>query len=270
MKRIETIEELKSIQLNNLLAFHQFCETNHIKYSLAAGSLIGAVRHNGFIPWDDDIDVYLLREDFNKLIALFPEMYAGKYIFVSMERNKNWNRAYGILYDSRTLKIEETRDQFQGMGVAIDIFPIDDVPDDFSQWSRYNKTRMFLRNVFIMKRLTLSSNRSLLKNLFILFSRVLLLPFSYRFLARSMNRYSQLNNEKGYSHVYENCLGVYNSKNAWQKKDFDTVIDTSFEGHIVKIMSGYDDYLTTVYGDYMQLPPIEKRVTHHAFEAWLK
>lgn len=270
MNKIETIEELKSIQLDNLLAFHRFCESNDIKYSLAAGSLIGAVRHKGFIPWDDDIDVYLLREDYNKLVRLFPNLYDEKYVFVSMERSNKWNRAYGILYDNRTIKKEDTLDQFPDMGVAIDVFPIDDVPDDFTEWSRYNKKRMFLRDVFVMKRLTLSRNRSFYKNLVILLSRFALLPFSCRFLSEKMDRYSQLHNGKGYSHVYENCLGVYNSKNAWLKKDFDNVEDAEFEGRLVKVMSGYDDYLTTVYGNYMQLPPIEKRVTHHAFEAWWK
>ena len=270
MKRIETIEELKNIQLNSLLAFHQFCEENDIKYSVAAGSLIGVVRHKGFIPWDDDIDVYLLREDYNKLISSFPVVYHGRYVFVSLERNHEWNRAYGILYDNKTIKKEDTRDVFPDMGVAIDVFPIDDVPDDISEWNRFNKKRMFLRDIFMIKRLTLSRNRSLLKNLFILVSRVLLLPFSFGFLARSMNRYSQLHNRKGYSHVYENCLGVYNTKNAWLKKDLETVNDAIFEGHNVKIMSGYDDYLSTIYGDYMQLPPAEKRVTNHSFIAFWK
>lgn len=270
MKRIETIEELKNIQLSSLLAFHKFCDENDIKYSLAAGSLIGAIRHKGFIPWDDDIDVYLLREDYNKLISLFPKLYDGIYVFVSMERNKDWNRAYGILYDNRTIKIEDTRDQFKEMGVAIDIFPIDDVPDDYLEWTNYNKKRMLLRNIFVMKRLTISSNRSMLKNLIVLFSQLLLLPFSYKFLAEMMNKYSQKNNGKGYAHLYENCLGVYNSKNAWLKKDFDSMIDTEFEGHCVKIMSGFDDYLTTVYGNYMQLPPMDKRITHHAYKVWWK
>ena len=270
MRRIESVEELKTIQLNTLLSLHQFCEENDIKYSLAAGSLIGAIRHKGFIPWDDDIDVYMLREDFNKLISSFPEVYKNRYVFVSMERNNDWNRAYGVMYDNNTIKEENSTDQFNGMGIAIDIFPIDEVPDDFEEWTRYNKKRMFLRNIFVMKRLTISRNRSLLKNIFIFFSRIALFPLSYRKLAEKLNRYSQMHNGKGYTHVYENCLGVYNSKNAWLKKDFDNVQDAIFEGHIVKVMSGYDDYLSTIYGDYMQLPPVEKRVTHHSFNAWWK
>ena len=75
MRKIETVEELKKIQLEIFLSFHQFCTEHNIKYSLAAGSLIGAVRHKGFIPWDDDIDVYLTREEYKKLISLYPSVY---------------------------------------------------------------------------------------------------------------------------------------------------------------------------------------------------
>lgn len=269
MRKITSLAELKKIQLDILLNFHQFCENNNIKYSLAAGSLIGAVRHKGFIPWDDDIDVYMLRKDYEKLNSIFPSLFKGQYIFVSMERDSNWHRAYGVMYDNRTIKKESTSDPYNRMGVAMDIFPIDDVPDKCSDWTKYNKFRMFLRDVITMKHLVVSK-RSIWKNILVVLSKIVLSPFSYKFLARIMNKYSQIHNGKGYSHVYENCLGVYNSTHPWLKKSFDNVIDAEFEGHKVKIMEGYDDYLSCVYGDYMQLPPIEKRIAHHAFDAYWK
>lgn len=270
MRKIESVDELKQIQLDILLAFDKFCEGNDIKYSLAAGSLIGAIRHKGFIPWDDDIDVYLMREDYKKLVEIFPEKYMGKYTLVTMERNKRWNRAYGKLCDDRTVYCEDANGIAMEMGVAIDVFPIDEVPDDFAEWTKYNKRRKFLRNMYTLKFIRINKGRSLVKNLFAIVSKVVLFPFSFKFLARIMNWYSQIHNGKGYKHVYENCPGVYNTKNAWLKKDFTQVLDAEFEGHQVKIMSGYDDYLRTIYGDYMQLPPEEKRVTHHIFEAYWK
>ncbi|MBR1401276.1 MAG: LicD family protein [Prevotella sp.] len=270
MRKIDSIEELKSIQLNILLAFHRFCLNNGLKYSLAAGSLIGAIRHKGFIPWDDDIDVYMLREDYEKLVSIFPSMYESQYKFVSMERDGKWHRTYGLLYDSRTIKKEHVSDSYCEMGIGIDVFPIDDVPDKLSEWTRYNKLRILLRNMFTMKLLLVSSERSIWKNVLIVLSKIILFLFSYKLFAQMINKYSQIHNGKGCSHVYENCLGVYNSKHPWLKKSFDDTIDTEFEEHQVKIMKGYDDYLTCVYGDYMQLPPEEKRVTHHAFEAYWK
>lgn len=270
MRIIDTIEELKTIQLDVLLAFHQFCIDNNLKYSLAAGSLIGAVRHKGFIPWDDDIDVYMLREDYDKLNSIFPSNYKSMYEFVSMKRDCNWHRAYGVLFNKRTIKREFIIDPYSDMGIGIDIFPIDDVPDKFSEWKRYNKLRIFLRDIFTMKNLVVSNTRSIWKNTLIILSKVFLFPITYKFLAKIMNKYSQIHNGKGFLHVYENCLGVYNVKSPWLKKSFDNVIDAEFEGHKVKIMEGYDDYLSCVYGDYMQLPPEEKRITHHAFEAYWK
>lgn len=270
MRKIESVDELKQIQLDILLAFDKFCVENDIKYSLAAGSLIGAIRHKGFIPWDDDIDVYVMRKDYKKLVGIFPEKYIGKYTLITMERNKKWNRAYGKLCDDRTVYCEDANGISMEMGVAIDVFPIDDVPDDFAEWTKYNKRRKLLRNMYTLKFIRINKGRSLVKNLFAIVSKVVLFPFSFKLLARIMNWYSQIHNGKGYKHVYENCPGVYNTKNAWLKKDFAQVYYTEFEGCQVKIMVGYDDYLRTIYGDYMKLPPEEKRVSHHIFDAYWK
>lgn len=270
MRKIEKLEELKKIQLDILMSLHGFCMSHNIQYSLAAGTLIGAVRHKGFIPWDDDIDVYMLREEYNKLITLFPKEYEGKYSLLCLETDNNWYRSFGKLVDVRTVEIEKTRNKYKGMGIGIDIFPIDDVPDDDEQWKKYDKKRRFIRDMFTIKTLCYSNKRGLVKNMVIFMGRILLMPFPFSYLSKLMDRYSKKNNGQGYAHVYENSWGVYNSKRPWLKKDLKEVIDAEFEGKIVKIMKGYDDYLTTVYGDYMQLPPEEKRVSHHAFTAYWK
>lgn len=270
MRAIESNDEIKHIQLDILLAFHQFCMENDLKYSLAAGSLIGAVRHHGFIPWDDDIDVYLMRDDYKRLITLFPDKYQKYFSLVTSERDNNWHRPFGKLYDNRTLEIESTRNKYQEQGMGIDIFPIDEVPDNIDEWLKFEKRRRLLRDISSMKSLLYSNKRSLAKNLLMFVCRLLLSPLSFSYLSKLTDKYAQLHNGKGYKHVYENCPGVYNSKHPWLKDDFEEVIDASFEGHTVKIMRGYDDYLTTVYGDYMKLPPKEKQVSHHDFKAYWK
>ena len=270
MRKIETSEELKNIQLNILLSFHEFCTKNGISYSLAAGSLIGAVRHKGFIPWDDDIDVYLLRKDYNKLIKVYPQTYKDHFCLMTMERDDYWYRPYGKLFDNRTLEIEDTRINYPGIGIGIDVFPIDDAPDDFQEWKSFDRKRRLLRDVYTLKSLTFSKKRLLRKNVIVLLGRFLLFPFSFGFIARCINRHCQINNGKGYNSAYESCWGVYNSKGPWLKKDMESFIDTEFEGKTIKIMQGYDNYLTLVYGDYMQLPPEEKRNSHHVFKAYWK
>ncbi len=270
MRKIESVDELKRIQLDILVSFHRFCNENNIRYSLAAGSLIGAVRHKGFIPWDDDIDVYLLREDYNKLVKLFPMVYNEKYSLITLERDSQWHRSFGKLCDIQTIEIEDVRNKYHEIGVAIDVFPIDNAPDEEKEWLKYNRKRMFLRDLITIKSMTYSANRGVLKNLIMFVSHILLSPFSFSYLNKIMNKYSQKYNNKETKHVYENCLGVYNSKHPWLRSDFDQVISVPFEDHTVYIMKGYDDYLTCVYGDYMRLPPMEKRVSHHRFIAYWK
>lgn len=270
MKKIDTLEELKKVQLSILLSFHQYCSDNDIKYSLAAGTLIGAVRHKGFIPWDDDIDVYLLRPDYNKLVSLFPPTYQGRYCLYTLERDKKWNRAYGRFCDNTTLEFDIARNNYEGIGIGIDVFPIDDVPDDLLDWERFERKRRLIRDVITIKTMALSRKRSFFKNSLVFLSRIITWPFSFPFLTKLMDQYAQQNNGKGYSYVYENCLGVYNSKHPWLKKDLEEVVETCFEGHVVKIMKGYDDYLKTVYGDYMQIPPENKRVSTHTVTAYWK
>lgn len=269
MKIISTVEELRSIQLEILLSLHEFCTQNNINYSLAAGSLIGAVRHKGFIPWDDDIDVYLLREDYKKLEQLFPLVYQNKYSLVTINRDSQWTRSYGKLYDNRTVEEEDVTNKYT-IGIGIDVFPVDDVPDDLNEWKSFEKKRRFWRDFTTLKSMTFSKQRSLLKNLFMMASRCITSFISFGYLTKRMDRLSQSNNQKGYKHVYENCPGVYNSKHPWLKRDMEEFIEASFEGHKVSIMKGYDDYLKTVYGNYMQLPPADKRVSTHTIKAFWK
>ena len=269
MKPISTVEEFKQIQIDILLTVDKFCNEHNIKYSLACGTLLGAIRHKGFIPWDDDIDIYLLREDYNKLITAFPSLLGGKYSLNSLERNPLWNRPYAKAFDTRTIEVEAVKSNIPNMGVGIDVFPIDEVPDNETEWKHYEKRRLFLLNCYTLKTLTWRKGRSLAKNIFALCSSVLLFPWSFRKLAEIIDIYCQIHNNKGYHHLAENCLG-WPGQHSFKKQDMEQVVDIPFEQYTFKAMTGYDDYLTSTYGDYMQLPPKEKQVSHHVFEAYWK
>lgn len=268
MREIKDVEEIKDIQLDVLLKIHEFCVNNDIKYSLADGSLIGAVRHGGFIPWDDDIDICMMRDDYNNFIQLFPFMYKEYVSVISMERDLQWAYPFAKAYDVRTIKREPITNNRPEIGIGIDIFPLDEVPDD-EEWLRYNKTRKRLFLLFRTKALKISKDRTLFKNIIVLIAKILLSPFSHRRLSIIMDQYSKKNNGKGYNKLFECCLGMI-LKKPFPKSAFDNVIDITFENHRLKVMGGYDQCLRNYYGDYMQLPPIEKRVTHHSFEAFWK
>lgn len=259
-------QDIKDVQLSILDAIHEFCSQNSIKYTLACGSMLGAIRHKGYIPWDDDIDIYLLRDDFERLISLFPSFYKGHYQIVSLERDKNWNRAYAKAFDSDTVCIEDAIGDL-AIGVSIDVYPIDEVPVSPQKWRWYNKFRRFLQRCYQIKTIKVSKTRSLIKNIILISFQLLLLPFSIRGLAQIIERYSKKYYGSGSPYVFE-CIQGMLQKKPFLKELFDELVLYDFEGHQYYGFKKYDLYLSNAYGNYMKLPPLEKRVLLHNFEAY--
>lgn len=262
------IDELKVIQMDILSAIDDFCKKNHIRYSMSCGTLLGAVRHKGYIPWDDDIDIYLPREDYKRLIDNFPEVYMGNVKIASLERDSIWERPYAKAYDDRTI-LQENVLVKGDIGVNIDIFPIDDVPDDDSEWQTYDRWRRFLQKMYLMKYLPIKKERGLIKNGILYLVRILTWFYTRRKWSQKLDRLAQKYNGKGYHRCFECCQGLY-LKRPFSKKLFDNLIDIQFEDRCYKAYADYDAYLRNGYGDYMQLPPEEKRVPHHDFIAYWK
>ena len=267
MKYIDS-EEMKLIQMDILDALQRFCMENGLTYSLSSGSLIGAVRHRGYIPWDDDIDVYMLRADYNRLMEKFPEVYDGRFAIGSLERNPKWDRTFAKMYDNRTVLVENRRDAVE-TGINIDIFPIDEVPADDTIWLRYNKRRYFFCHLFEVKdRLVRDNTRSWWKTVVLLPLKALLLPWSKRTMAERISAFAQKWNGCNSGRVYNCAWGeVFDP---FSKSLFDEIIDIPFEDRTFKCFAGYDEYLRATYGDYMKLPPEDRRVSHHKFKAWYK
>ncbi len=270
MERITSIDELKKVQLDILLAVHSFCENNGINYSLAYGSLLGAIRHKGFIPWDDDIDICLLREDYKKLEKAFPSLLDERYVFLSLDRDKKWNRPYGMVYDSRTIQIEDAANNYKNVGVGIDVFPIDDICTDKAEFFSYNRKRMFMVYVLNCKFLKWRKDRSFIKNVVLLISKLVCTPFSCRHIAKKLDEYARLYNGKTTEFVYHSSDTDTHLFKQFPKSIFNSFINVAFESYSVKIMSGYDSYLSNIYGDYMTPPPLDKRVSSHICEAYWK
>lgn len=266
MKTINN-EELKVIQMDVLAVIDNFCQKNNIRYSLACGSFLGAIRHNGYIPWDDDIDIYIPREDYERFIRIFPETLNNIKV-ASMERDPKWDRAYAQAYDCRTVMDEFANTPIK-VGVYIDVYPVDNVPDADDEWLSYNKKRRTLIRLHEIKRIPIRWERSLMKNLVLLGGKLLLLPFSSRRLAKMISSFAQKYNGKGYSRSFECVQGML------QKRPFRTALMNeftriTFEDRHFMVMKDYDAYLSNGYGDYMKLPPKEKQVSHHQFNAYWK
>lgn len=256
---------MKTIQLAILDEVDKFCRDNGITYFLTFGTLIGAVRHKGFIPWDDDIDIAMPRPDYERFVNNFNrQSNASYYKVIDWLSSPNYGLPFAKVHDSRTVMHEYLYKQ-DDFGVYIDVFPIDGIERDKRQIPRVSRLVKLLNT----KKAVLGRGRALWKDCVIGCGKFLLLPISKKFLIR---RIEQIATSVDYDSAKEVACAVsfYSEKDIVRKVAVDKTIDCTFEGKTYKIPEGYDEYLSNIYGDYMKLPPVEKRVTHYLFEAWWK
>ena len=266
MKEISATEK-KQILLRILIEIDSFCRKNNITYFLTGGTLLGAIRHNGFIPWDDDIDICLLRKDYELLIQNF-HSETGYVTILSRKNKRHYYWPFAKAIDSRTILIE-SRNKKSAIGVYVDIFPLDDVSGDKITAKRYIKRVWFWRNLLTLKHLAFSKKRTLFKNIFILMGRILYIIPDAVFLKR-IEHLSVRKTKKNDCFYVCNFAGAWKYKELAEKSIFSVSINHSFEDHLFTIPREYDKYLRGVYGNYMVLPPVEKRVSHHDSIAFWK
>lgn len=263
LRQIE-VEELKKLQLDILIAVNDFCSKNNIKYFLSYGTLLGAVRHRGYIPWDDDIDIMMLRDDYNRFLETFNH---PDYKVNSIHNNPTYFLNFAKVTDERTVMQEETVYP-TNYGVYIDVFPVDNMPslEDFKNFQRKKSILNTLATLKIIK----VGNRSLVKNLVLRIAHFLLYPIPITWIARKADAMCQryLTTPSAMAGI----LAPYNNKEKWivKKELFQKTVLVSFEGFQLPIPSAYDEYLAQIYGDYMQLPPLKERESHHVFNAYWK
>ena len=262
------IEELKRIQLDILKRIDSFCKEHQIKYFMSGGSLIGTIRHKGFIPWDDDIDIMMLRGDYERFIKEFVALDDSTYKLHSSRNVDGWYLPFAKVENSKTIIKEHIETKYI-MGINVDVFPIDNVPEKESlQKKMYEKWQKW-SNIHGMKLMSTIRGRSLLKNVALVLSHFVLTVVSFKYIVKKIET-----NAMRYSNQKTKFCGVavwgYGLKEINLKSNYSDVIYMPFENIVVPVPIGYDNYLTSVYGDYMELPPLEKRISHHKFEAWWK
>lgn len=257
-----SLDEIKEIQLDILKKVHLFCEENNLKYSLAYGTLLGAIRHKGFIPWDDDIDIMMLREDYDLFIDNFNETF--EYLKVhSPEKDLEYPYPFAKVSDERTLLIENISYKYK-MGVNIDVFPMDDIDikDKFTL-----KVQIVLGTLRDIKLVKFKLNRNPFKNIILLICKLLLFPIPCRKIINEMVK----NSKKYYNKKLDYCCNISLGQKTTKpvpKKWFEELINHEFEGYSFLITKYYEQLLELLYGDYMKLPPKEQQKTHHKFKAY--
>jgi len=278
------LNHIKKIELNMLLDFADFCERYGYRYWLCGGTLLGAVRHKGFIPWDDDIDIFMPRRDYEQFIRSYHDVN-GRYKAVSVEKGDDRPMAV-MLYDQNTLLMNLQGEEYTYKHIWIDIFPVDNLSN--------NKCIRILTCYF--------------KELLIYFYHGAILDmeptkryqdrdgglFNWRAKMRTAIKYGFITifhrtNCRKWGILANKLVRIWENKNTeWRgcmitaahhnnglseilpKGIFSSTVKVDFEGYQLNAMVGYKEYLTSIYGDYMKLPSKDKQVSHHGFIAYIK
>lgn len=261
-----SIDEIKKIELEMLKIIDSFTKEKKLEYCLACGTLLGAVRHQGFIPWDDDIDIFMPRESYEYFIREFNNTKKTKYKIITKENTEGYPYAYAKLIDTTTL-IDEYRFLPYRGGVFIDIFPLDDLGSNMKKIVEVNKKLNRYRRLLEFKMDRFSYYHGIKKaGLFL--AKLVTLFYRREELIDIINMQSQsLKIDKS---KYCACMVVLGQgiQEVFRKSWFQEYILLDFEGSSFSAPVGYKNVLEAMYGDYMKLPPKEKRVTSHSFDAW--
>jgi lipopolysaccharide cholinephosphotransferase len=260
MKNEISVEDLKHILLEILEYVDSFCEKNSINYFLCGGTALGAVRHKGFIPWDDDIDIMIPRPDYDKFIELMSKDSHTFYKLHSIEIDNSYIYSFAKVCDERTILEENVNRPL--LGIAIDIFPIDGFPNNPIQSDKFIKRIKRINHLFQIKLVRTNKSMPLYKRVTLPVLQCILKLCSARKISFYVITQCRKNDFSKSNYIGNIVWGYYN-KEKTNKKVFEKSIRSLFEGQEFPLMQGYDEYLTNLYGNYMELPPEGKRHSPH-------
>ena len=258
-----SLQELQAVSLELLKDFDAFCAERGIEYTLCGGSMLGAARHAGFIPWDDDVDVMMLREEYEKLLALKPQVQKLEGRDLISARDRTFARDFARFVRTDYGKVEEgTRDDDCPF-VGIDIFAIDYLPDSEADFARQVKDRNKYRQLLLTCASPFNTGTTFAKR----WVRNILRPF-----ANAYGKYRIADKAEAVCMRYDDgprkdigiVCGEYGTRERWPLAAYHPVQRIPFEDTLMPAPARYDTYLSAIYGpNYMEVPPPEKQRPSH-------
>ncbi|MFV0255172.1 MAG: phosphorylcholine transferase LicD [Erysipelotrichaceae bacterium] len=256
----KNLKKLQEIELEIFDEFQKVCEQHKLTFYLFGGSCLGAIRHQGMIPWDDDIDLCMPRSDYEKLIKIASESLDQNYFLQHFENETNCGFVFGKIRRNNTVLSEEYSHQLKfHQGVWIDIFPCDNISDNtlIRSWDIWRFK--FYQNIYIINcgYNFPNSKKKYLKPIFNIIKPVAKL-FNRETLVKKLKYLMTRHNNKTTKAVFP-YGGAYGKSDILERSIFENSIVVDFENRKAKVFENYDKYLTSIYNDYLQLPPLEQR-----------
>jgi lipopolysaccharide cholinephosphotransferase len=256
-------DELRRLQLSQLeilKVVDSLCDKYNIKYSLYGGSLIGAIRHQGFIPWDDDLDIAMSRAEYRRFINVWQTEHISGLLFQDYNTDKEFNQTFGKIRMRNTafIAVDEVGTHYHH-GIFIDIFPIDRIPG-----SRFKRKIYFIYGCLYLlytRKHPTRRNGSALKYITRFILKITPKTKVNHFRDRLLKKLIKFNDKPGCEYI---CYSSYSALKRYLNKNLlDNTVKVSFEDTKLQIFENYDDYLIPTYGDYMNYPDKSDRIGSH-------
>lgn len=258
------LKEIHEILLDILLDVDDFCRERNLRYSLSYGTLLGAVRHKGYIPWDDDVDLMMPRPDFERFVATYGQRGPYNCLYMENSDRGQFIQCYAKVQDIRTVSIERKRSNVYRFGLNLDIFPVDVAPADAALHETFAKTVTRFRHRIYL------SQRPFFPFTFHdpLIPKIQAHRHSPLWWAQQCEEYLKqyAASDSPYAGPVSDGMGTVE---IFRQSLFADYVTLPFEGHRLQAIADWETFLVQMYGDYMTLPPENKRRTH-GLTAWWK
>lgn len=254
----KTLDKLHKVELEIMDKFVDICEKNNLKYFLTGGTMLGSVRHSGFIPWDDDIDIGMPREDYDQFIKVAPKELGDKYYLDCLETNKNFYLPFAKIKKNGTIFQEDFSNNIEGnKGIFIDVFPFENVrKNNFFYKLRFALSLSVMDAIFFKKRMRK------LKNMTCAPLSIVLSIFPKSFLVKIFHFIVTMVHDNNTKYISVIGTGYGYRRELMLRDKILPPKKVPFEDKKYYGMADSDYYLTKIFGDYMKLPPVEKRRNH--------